>query len=89
MWLPFDKSILFVAGHRYALGRCDIESRTKLDMRLESMMQSTSPKHIFGALSKYDEQYLEYYFGTGPTSNLNVVRTYGTGGMCNLSRLIS
>ena len=79
MWLPFNKSIAFISGHRYALGRCNLEARNKLNTRLKKMMLSSNPLHIFGALSKYDKEYMEYYLGSGPPSGLHTFRTYATG----------
>eukprot|EP00956_Cyclotella_meneghiniana_P022062 scaffold41048_cov24-Cyclotella_meneghiniana.AAC.1 len=79
MWLPFNKSIAFIPGHRYALGRCNLKARNKLNTRLKKMMLSSNPRHIFGALSKYDKEYLEYYLGSGPPSGLHTFRTYATG----------
>ncbi|XP_052223025.1 uncharacterized protein LOC127838925 [Dreissena polymorpha] len=69
IWMPLNKtkSIVFLAGHRYNLGRCSLESWTKLNEQLWEL-QNNDPvrvdhKHIIAGASRYDYEYLKHYTG--------------------------
>ena len=66
MWMPFNKTIVFLPAHRYNLGRCTNESWQRLNEHLNILASMSNPKHIIGAMSVYDEQYLEHYTGLKP-----------------------
>ncbi len=61
MWMPFNKSIIFLPAHRYNLGRCTTSEWERLDEHLQ--MLASSPHHIIGAESMYDQEYLTHYTG--------------------------
>ena len=53
VWREFNKSTIFIAAHRYNLGRCSIQEWTDLNGYLKDM--SPSKGDFIGALSKYDQ----------------------------------
>jgi len=61
LWMITDKSSLFLAAHRYNLGRCSIEEWQLLNRRLENLAKDS--RNIVGAVSRYDFEYLYYYTG--------------------------
>ena len=61
MWMPINKSIVFAPAHRYNLGRCTEAEWNRLNEHL--YMLASSPRHIIGAQSLYDKEYLEHYTG--------------------------
>ena len=67
MWMPFNKTIAFVPVHRYNLGRCNRRDWERLDQHLRMLVSSTSPAHIIGAGSVYDQEYLHHYTGLSPS----------------------
>ena len=66
LWMPFNKSILYLPVHRYNLGRCTKEEWDRLDEHLYMFASMDNPKHIIGAASVYDQQYLHHYTGLDP-----------------------
>ena len=66
LWMPFNKTIVFLPAHRYNLGRCTKESWQRLNDHLNSLATMNSPKHIIGAMSVYDQEYLRHYTGLKP-----------------------
>ena len=63
MWMPFNKSIIFIPAHRYNMGRCTIERTKRLNEHLYMLANANNPKHIISASSKYDLEYLRHYTG--------------------------
>ncbi len=66
LWMPFNKTIAFVPIHRYNLGRCTKEEWDRLNQHLQMLATMKNPKHIIGAGSFYDQQYLRHYTGIDP-----------------------
>ncbi len=66
LWMPFNKTIAFVPVHRYNLGRCTKEEWDRLNQHLQMLATMKNPKHIIGAGSFYDQQYLRHYTGIDP-----------------------
>ena len=59
LWVPFNKSFVIMAAHRFNLGRClpdDFHRWHDLVTRL-----SRDKRHIVSAMSTYDYQYMKYY----------------------------
>ena len=63
LWLPFNKTIVFLPAHRYNLGRCTKREWDRLNEHLYALASMDSPKHIIGAESRYDQEYLRHYTG--------------------------
>ena len=63
LWMPFNKTIIFVPAHRYNLGRCTKEEYNRLNEHLYSLASSNNPYNVIAALSRYDEEYLRHYTG--------------------------
>ncbi|XP_061179250.1 uncharacterized protein LOC133187875 isoform X2 [Saccostrea echinata] len=68
LWMPFNetKSILFLAAHRYNLGRCDVKSWEGLNRKLHGLTKRKGDgklKHVIGADNRYDYEYLFHYTG--------------------------
>jgi hypothetical protein len=59
-WLPFNKTVIFVAGHRYALGRCNAQRWARLDQHIAA---AAANGHIVASSTVYDQAYLNYYTG--------------------------
>ena len=63
LWLPFNKTIVFLPAHRYNLGRCTKKEWDRLNEHLHALASMDNPKHIIGAESRYDQEYLRHYTG--------------------------
>ena len=63
LWMPLNKTIVYLPVHRYNLGRCTQDEWERLDEHLYMLAAMDNPKHIIGAASVYDQQYLRYYTG--------------------------
>ena len=63
MWMPFNKTIVFIPAHRYNLGRCTIEETKQLNKHLYTLAIMDYPKHVISASSKYDLEYIRHYTG--------------------------
>ena len=63
MWMPFNKTLVFLPAHRYNMGRCTIEQTKRLNEHLYMLSNMTHPKHVISASSKYDLEYLRHYTG--------------------------
>ncbi len=66
LWMPFNKTIAFLPDHRYNLGRCTKKEWDRLNEHLYALASMKSPKHIIGAQSIYDVEYLRHYTGLDP-----------------------
>ena len=67
-YMPYNKTIIWIASHRYSLGRCSKDSWNRLNEHIiESINESkTRPKNIIAAMSKYDVEYINYFTGLNP-----------------------
>ena len=66
MWMPFNKTIIYLPAHRYNLGRCTKEEWDRLNEHLNALVSMNNPMHILGAESFYDKEYLKHYTGLVP-----------------------
>ena len=66
MWMPFNKTIIYLPAHRYNLGRCTKKEWDRLNAHLNALISMNNPKHILGAESFYDKEYLQHYTGLVP-----------------------
>ena len=66
MWMPFNKTIIYLPAHRYNLGRCTNKEWDRLNVHLNALVSMNNPKHILGAESFYDKEYLQHYTGLVP-----------------------
>ena len=67
-YMPYNKTIIWIASHRYSLGRCSKASWNRLNEHIiESIKESKGrPKNIIAAMSKYDLEYINYFTGLNP-----------------------
>jgi hypothetical protein len=63
LWMGTNKSIVFLAAHRYNLGRCSVERWQLLNKRLLNL--SKDSKNTIGGVGRYDYEYLRHYTGIG------------------------
>ena len=74
LWIPTNKSIIFLPAHRYNLGRCSVDEWKKLDEDVLKLNESSEALgHKIGAVSRYDVEYIKYYTGIRAT----LVPSYG------------
>ena len=63
LWMPFNKTTVFIPAHRYNMGRCTIQRTKRLNEHLYMLANASHPKHVISASSKYDLEYLRHYTG--------------------------
>ena len=63
MWMPFNRTIIFIPAHRYSMGRCTKEEFVRLNEHLIALATLKNPKHIIAASSTYDLEQLRHYTG--------------------------
>lgn len=66
LWMPFNKSIVYLPAHRYNLGRCTKARWDRLNDHLHLLASMDNPQHIVAAESMYDAEYLRHYTGIIP-----------------------
>ena len=68
LWLPFNKTIIYLPAHRYNLGRCTKEEWDRLNEHIALLAASREPhpRHIIAAASVYDQEYLKHYIELEP-----------------------
>lgn len=64
LWMPFNKTIIFNAAHRYSLGRCPTSHWQRLS---EHVQMAAARGHIVAAMGRYDAEYINYFTGLRPT----------------------
>jgi hypothetical protein len=62
-WLPFNKTIIYIAGHRFSLGRCSTASLARLTQHL---LEASNHGHVVAAATTYDAAYINFYTGLQP-----------------------
>jgi hypothetical protein len=62
-WMPFNKTIIFNAGHRFALGRC---STARWERLTEHVQMAARRGHVIAAMGRYDAEYIHYFTGVRP-----------------------
>ena len=55
-FLPFNKTVVYLAAHRYPLGRCS--SRARWDRLSQHLIEAASKGHIVAAMGRYDAEYI-------------------------------
>lgn len=55
-FLPFNRTVIYLAAHRYALGRCN--TRTRWDHLTKHLIEASSRGHIVAAMGRYDAEYI-------------------------------
>lgn len=67
LFMPFNQtvSIIYLAAHRYNLGRCNKDSWAALNSKLKQLHDTKigRQRHLIGANNRYDLEYLRYYTG--------------------------
>ena len=63
MWMPFNRTIIFIPAHRYSMGRCTKEEYQRLNEHLFALASMEDPKHVIAASSTYDLEQLRHYTG--------------------------
>ena len=66
LWMPFNKTIVYLPAHRYNYGRCNKEEWDRLDEHINMLNTMSNPRHVIGATSAYDQEYMYYYTGLYP-----------------------
>ena len=70
LWIPMNKTIIFLPAHRYNLGRCSVEEWNQLNKDIKMLKKESDDgvkPNTIGAVSRYDMEYLKYYTGIQPT----------------------
>ena len=65
-WMPFNKSIIMWAAHRYALGRCTRGEWERLNDHMQAMAAATDRGHVLAGITLYDVEYINYFTGLRP-----------------------
>lgn len=64
VYMPFNRTIIWLPAHRFTLARC---SRPEIDRLIQHIQQSVQPnqqpKHFLAAGGRYDQEYIKYYTG--------------------------
>ena len=76
IWMPFNKTLAIIPAHRYNLGRCSTKEWTRLTEHLKMLATMDNPKHVIGASSVYDQEYLRYYTGLDPLPLYSLTTMY-------------
>jgi len=63
VWMPFNKTIIFNAGHRFALGRC---STARWERLIQHVQMAAQRGHVIAAMGRYDAEYIHYFTGVRP-----------------------
>ena len=64
LWIPTNKSVIFMPSHRYNIGMCGVNEWKKLNEDIKILSDGALDKgNVIGALSRYDVEYLKYYTG--------------------------
>ena len=62
IWSKMNKSIIFLAAHRYNLGRTTLLNWPILNKYISQLQEASQEKgHFVGAVSRYDIEYMKYY----------------------------
>jgi len=62
-WLPFNKTVIYLAGHRFSLARC---SQPQVSRLIEHLLQADARGHIVASATTYDAAYINYFTGLKP-----------------------
>lgn len=78
-FLPFNKSIIWLAAHGYAINACSQTARERYDKIFKATVQDggNKPYVFLGAMNDYDVQYINYYTGLTPILLETTALLYG------------
>ena len=62
-WLPFNKTLIYLAGHRFSLARCNQPQVTRL---IQHLQEAEARGHIVASATTYDAAYINYFTGLRP-----------------------
>ena len=62
-FMPFNKSIVIIAAHRYSLGMCTRSRWKRLNEHLSDLVSAANKGHTIAALTQYDAEYINYFTG--------------------------
>ena len=64
-FLPYNKTIIWIASHRYSLGRCSKDSWNRLNEHITESIKDNKnrAKSFLAAMSMYDVEYINYFTG--------------------------
>jgi hypothetical protein len=62
-WLPFNKTVIYLAGHRFSLARC---SQPQVLRLIEHLLEAEARGHIVASATTYDAAYINYFTGLRP-----------------------
>ena len=62
-WLPFNKTLIYLAGHRFSLARCNEPQVTRL---IKHLQEAEALGHIVASTTTYDAAYINYFTGLRP-----------------------
>ena len=63
-FLPFNRTVIYLAAHRYVLGRCHTEAQW---LRLNKhLAEAAKFGNIVAAMGRFDAEYINYYTGLDP-----------------------
>jgi len=62
-FMPFNKTIVIIAVHRYSLGMCTRSRWERLNDHLLELISASHKGHKITALTQYDAEYINYYTG--------------------------
>ena len=63
-FLPFNRTVIYLAAHRYVLGRCHTEAQW---LRLNKhLAEAAKFGNVVAAMGRFDAEYINYYTGLDP-----------------------
>jgi hypothetical protein len=65
LFMPFNKSIILLAGHRYSLRRCSPSAWQGLSDHIR-MLETAGRGHVIAGITQYDVEYIRYFTGVRP-----------------------
>ena len=65
-WMPFNKSIIMWAAHRYSLGRCTRREWERLNEHMHALAAAKEQGCLLAGITLYDVEYINYFTGLRP-----------------------
>ena len=62
-WMPFNKTLIYLAGHRFSLARCNEPQVSRL---IKHLLEAEAHGHIVASATTYDAAYINYFTGLRP-----------------------
>ena len=64
IYMPLNRTIIWLPAHRFTLGRCSPPEIDRLILHMQqSVRPEQQPKHFVAAGGRYDQEYIKYYTG--------------------------